>query len=313
MVGAPSQIPELLSSTDFSLPHKDNHRESGHLSPLGTAGPGSAMITAPARGLVRSSSSTTTHNQYTRVTSKNAKCDMCNQRNKSTIQKCVACGLTTCSVCHAEGRYDPRHNLPDLDLSWGLPVLDGGNSGGARRRANRGGGRGRGRGRLTKGQSGLVRQSNESLQSTNDNDGRHFGPRTTDGTAAACAATPDAAPAPDAAAEGTGEKGDAVMTDATPADSVASTSTGPFRRGAISPPSMPLPAVAESIDELFRQTLMSWNDSIVIAQVRRDEGPLRALDMVEAAATLTTIAHSVPPTARFDDWLCRMRHYYGSI
>ncbi|KAK8873198.1 hypothetical protein PGQ11_003712 [Apiospora arundinis] len=100
-------------------------------------------------GPAAAGSTTTPHGQYIVVITKNAKCDMCNQRNKSTMQKCSTCGLTTCATCHAQGRYEPRHNLAGMNLSWNPPAVDGDHGGGA---ARHGGNRSRGR-------PGSVRQS----------------------------------------------------------------------------------------------------------------------------------------------------------
>ena len=68
------------------------------------------------------------------------------------MQKCSTCGLTTCSACHAQGRYDPRHNLAGAALTWSFPSSDGdghdASAPPARGRGRRGrGSRGRGRGR----------------------------------------------------------------------------------------------------------------------------------------------------------------------
>ncbi|CAJ2513840.1 Uu.00g019590.m01.CDS01 [Anthostomella pinea] len=58
------------------------------------------------------------HTNFVKVSTRNAKCDQCEKRNTSVMQKCCRCGMTTCSTCHARGKYDSRHQLADLELDW---------------------------------------------------------------------------------------------------------------------------------------------------------------------------------------------------
>ncbi|KAI0478845.1 hypothetical protein GGR56DRAFT_672831 [Xylariaceae sp. FL0804] len=61
---------------------------------------------------------TDAHLRFVKVTIRSAKCDRCERRNTSVMQKCCRCGLTTCRECHEARRYDDRHRLDRLDLDW---------------------------------------------------------------------------------------------------------------------------------------------------------------------------------------------------
>ncbi|KAI1634924.1 hypothetical protein F4809DRAFT_664916 [Biscogniauxia mediterranea] len=58
------------------------------------------------------------HLEYIKVSTRNAKCDQCEKRNTTIMQKCMKCGMTTCEFCHRQGRYDGRHNLAHMALDW---------------------------------------------------------------------------------------------------------------------------------------------------------------------------------------------------
>lgn len=58
------------------------------------------------------------HSVFNKVCTKNAKCDQCEKRNTSVMQKCQTCGMTTCKSCYEIGRYDNRHNLGGITLDW---------------------------------------------------------------------------------------------------------------------------------------------------------------------------------------------------
>ncbi|KAK7988039.1 hypothetical protein PG989_008354 [Apiospora arundinis] len=368
-------------------------------------------------GPAAAGSTTTPHGQYILVITKNAKCDMCNQRNKSTMQKCSTCGLTTCATCHAQGRYEPRHNLAGMNLSWNPPAVNGAaRRGGNRSRgrpgsvrqslsdvpaaapsvspaaavvpaaaaavvpastavpaaaaaATRGRGRGRGRGR-PRGRSGLVRQSinagppapaaasSVAGSSTSGpppvpalpvaplpvaalhvaapltvaaapiappRPGRKPLPRPPAGFRARKSATfavaaAAAAPAPSRATEadenkdtdkGKGKaKEDIAMADA-PAPAPV-----PAPAPAAAPISAPVPVVPArplvyDDAEIRRQAIHEFRHGIDVARVRREQNPLRALDMIEASATLTAMANGVTSMPLFHDWLGRMRAWYG--
>lgn len=64
------------------------------------------------------------HSLFDKVCTKNAKCDLCEKRNTSVMQKCRTCGMTTCKACHLKGLYDDRHSLDGLVLDWEPPVRD---------------------------------------------------------------------------------------------------------------------------------------------------------------------------------------------
>ncbi len=64
------------------------------------------------------------HRRFAKVCTKNAKCDQCEERNVSVMQRCRSCSMTTCKACHDNGRYDRRHNLKDLPLDWERPTRD---------------------------------------------------------------------------------------------------------------------------------------------------------------------------------------------
>ncbi|KAI8628158.1 hypothetical protein F5Y19DRAFT_476562 [Xylariaceae sp. FL1651] len=58
------------------------------------------------------------HTDYVKVLTRNAKCDICEERNRTVMQKCKRCGMTTCDDCHQKGHYDSRHNLALFTLDW---------------------------------------------------------------------------------------------------------------------------------------------------------------------------------------------------
>jgi hypothetical protein len=60
------------------------------------------------------------HTEYVKVLTRNAKCDNCESRNTTCMQKCRKCGLTTCTRCYVKGELDSRHDLRGLDLDWGV-------------------------------------------------------------------------------------------------------------------------------------------------------------------------------------------------
>ncbi|KAK7752080.1 hypothetical protein SLS62_006046 [Diatrype stigma] len=64
------------------------------------------------------------HSLFSKVCTKNAKCDQCEKRNTSVMQKCQTCGMTTCKSCYDVGRYDGRHNLHGISLDWEPLVRD---------------------------------------------------------------------------------------------------------------------------------------------------------------------------------------------
>ncbi|KAK8050370.1 hypothetical protein PG994_012100 [Apiospora phragmitis] len=271
-------------------------------------------MTNPSSG--SSSGTTAPHSQYRLVTAKNSKCDLCNQRNRSTMQKCLTCGLTTCSACHGQGRYDPRHNLASMDLTWSAPTAM---PRGAQRR------------------SGLVRQTATGNRQGHDDDERAIAANDTAAPVAAVAAAPAAAAVAPAAsatnatatptkrepvAEKTavvpggdedGEDVDTTTVNATAAlpSAPAPTPAVESRRGATVLPLAVTPPPAP-VDELYRHMLLEWNHSAIVARVRREEGPLGALDMVEAATTMMAMARGVPFSPRCDDFLRRMRHHYNT-
>lgn len=296
-----------MKCDDPNPPGKDNGQGSGS---AGSPSDAASSSTTPTP---------VQHTQYRLVTSKNAICDLCNQRNRRTMQKCETCGLTTCSVCHAQGRYDGRHNLANMDLPWsrntGSPASGG--SGGRRR----GGARAQSR-------SGLVRQDiSEGVQAQNTAFSALPAPVAPAATAPTEIAadegnededavlppsTSTAVPAaPEVAARGDKEKGEGKMTDAP----------------AVAPSAAPLPQTihsrstaaprsemtdASDHDELFRGLLQEWSNSPVIARVKREEGLLQALDMVEAAVTMIAMSRDVPFSTNNATWLRRIRQYYGT-
>ncbi|KAK6865661.1 hypothetical protein PG995_002189 [Apiospora arundinis] len=389
-------------------------------------------------GPAAAGSTTTPHSQYILVVTKNAKCDMCNQRNKSTMQKCSTCGLTTCATCHAQGRYEPRHNLAGMNLSWNPPAVNGAaRRGGNRSRgrpgsvrqslsdvpaaapsvspaavapaaavvpaaaavvpaaaavvpaaaavvpaaaavvpaaaATRGRGRGRGRGR-PRGRSGLVRQSinagppapaaassvagsstagtppvpaipvaplpavalpaaapltvgaapiapphpgRKPLPSFPAQTPAGFRARKSATFAVAAAA---AAPAPSRATEadenkdtdkGKGKaKEDIAMADA-PAPAPVPAPAPAAAPISASIPVVPARPLVYDDAEIRRQAIHEFRHGINVARVRREQNPLRALDMIEASATLTAMANGVTSMPLFHDWLSRMRAWYG--
>ncbi|KAK7969903.1 hypothetical protein PG988_008976 [Apiospora saccharicola] len=280
------------------------------------------------------------HSQYTLVMAKNAICDVCNQRNRRTMQKCTTCSLTTCSVCHSQGRYDGRHNLANTDLPW------------SRNTASPVRGRGSGRG----GRSGLVRRSaSEGAQISSTAApappaGPPAGPPArlpAAPSAGRLAATPVGLPArlpaslpsalpaglpaivhagtsavavaPTAPTAPAAQKAPAGLAEILPMTNVSAVAAVPA--GA----ALPSPARLESRgaprsemrdafdhDELFSGLLQEWNHSPIIARVRQEEGPMQALDMVEAAATMMAMARGVPFSTNSAAWLRRMRSYYST-
>ncbi|KAI0021310.1 hypothetical protein F4780DRAFT_738965 [Xylariomycetidae sp. FL0641] len=101
-----------------------NHRHtaSGRGVPPHTES--SQLTAAPVRSVASQLGQSTAHQQYVKVLTRNAICDTCNKRHSSVIQKCLACGLTTCKSCHNRRAYDSRHNLANLDLDWYEPPRD---------------------------------------------------------------------------------------------------------------------------------------------------------------------------------------------
>ncbi|KAK8019750.1 hypothetical protein PG990_004888 [Apiospora arundinis] len=367
-------------------------------------------------GPAAAGSTTTPHGQYILVITKNAKCDMCNQRNKSTMQKCSTCGLTTCATCHAQGRYEPRHNLTGMNLSWNPPAVNGAaRRGGNRSRgrpgsvrqslsdvpaaapsvspaavapaaavvpaaaavvpaaavsaATRGRGRGRGRGR-PRGRSGLVRQS--------INAGPPAPAAASSVAGSSTAGTPPVpaipvAPLPAAALPAVALPVAAPLTiGAAPIAPPHPGHPPPVSGPESQPPSplplqLPLPPHQEpprqtrtrtrtrarakpkktslwptlrlrlrfqlrlplpprsqppvpvvparplvyDDAEIRRQAIHEFRHGIDVARVRREQNPLRALDMIEASATLTAMANGVTSMPLFHDWLGRMRAWYG--
>ncbi|KAK7951136.1 uncharacterized protein PG986_006864 [Apiospora aurea] len=204
-----------MSFASTNLHEKDNNQGSGSLLPSGAA------------------ATPTQHTQYRRVTTKISKCDMCNQPNSSTIQKCMQCGFTTCSTCHAQGRYEPRHNLAGLALDWTPPP-----------RGGRGHGRGRGRSnaapvRDSPRPSGLIRQYAAENQQDDGSVERTSGGRPSAANNTAAPAVPAAAPAP------------AVSTVPTvptaPAAPVVGPAVGPVALAVPAVPAVPAPATAATV------------------------------------------------------------------
>ncbi|KAI1344641.1 hypothetical protein F5Y15DRAFT_411466 [Xylariaceae sp. FL0016] len=58
------------------------------------------------------------HLAYVKVTNRLALCDICDIRNRSVMQKCRECGVTTCKSCHENGKYDSRHRLDGINVDW---------------------------------------------------------------------------------------------------------------------------------------------------------------------------------------------------
>ncbi|KAI0597888.1 hypothetical protein F4775DRAFT_601833 [Biscogniauxia sp. FL1348] len=97
-----------------------NFRQTGsqsHPAPAPATGIDSSRQTSlyPAPGPNTPSDA---HLEYIKVSTRNAKCDQCEKRNTSIMQKCMKCGMTTCEFCHRQGRYDRRHNLASMVLDW---------------------------------------------------------------------------------------------------------------------------------------------------------------------------------------------------
>ncbi|KAK8055262.1 hypothetical protein PG993_000489 [Apiospora rasikravindrae] len=343
---------------------------------------------APASG----SASTTPvrHTQYRVISQKNSKCDVCNQRNTSTIQRCMQCTFTTCSACHAQGRYDlPLHNLTGLNLDWTAPP-----------RGGRGRGRGRGNAAAASAPSsqrrpGLIRQYAAENQQDDGSVERISGGRPSAAPVPAAPAlaapapvpaapdtvpvapvvpivTPVAAAPPAAAAvaprtprpwmtarkreyrpltileplppmpsymanktSGAPEKPNAPVApmtveaashaaatavpevvprdedeeDALMADEPAAPAPADNSGSAAVPPR---PAVSTlGPDELFNLMLGEWTGGAT-ADVRREEGPLPALDRLEMATILLAMLRNMPFPPQCEAWLRRQRRYFRS-
>ncbi|KAK8027958.1 hypothetical protein PG991_005014 [Apiospora marii] len=280
-------LQNLVECNDPNPPHKDNAQGSGS---AGSWSGAASRSTTPAP---------VPHTQYRLVTSKNALCDICNQRNRRTMQKCETCSLTTCSVCHAQGRYDARHNLANVDIPWSRNTVSPASGGSGRRRC-RGVARPQAR-------SGLVRQDIfEGVQAQ--------GPATPAPSPAPASAIAPIAPGAAATAvsevvaRGYEEAVGEIMMVGNP---TATPTPSPVRSRSTAAPRSEMTDASDH-DELFRELLQEWSGSPIVARVRREEGSLQALDIIEAAATMMAMARGVPFSTNSATWLRRMRQYYST-
>lgn len=83
-----------------------------------------------------------------------AKCDICNQRTRGTVQKCDDCQLSICYTCCVAGRLDSRHTLDPDSVRWDVHIKSREQRKKPSRVANPRRGRGRGRGGRARGRGG---------------------------------------------------------------------------------------------------------------------------------------------------------------
>ncbi|KAI9841887.1 MAG: hypothetical protein M1838_003358 [Thelocarpon superellum] len=60
----------------------------------------------------------TLHTDFTEIHIHTAKCDLCNQRNRSTLQRCTACGWSICAPCFLDRGSDGSHLINQGDIGW---------------------------------------------------------------------------------------------------------------------------------------------------------------------------------------------------
>jgi hypothetical protein len=93
------------------MTHESPPQQQQRRVTLNVLRPAGTSTTAAAAAASQQGEAGGGHNRWEKVTVRNAKCDICNNRNKSIIWRCRDCGYQICTPCETERDGSRQHNI----------------------------------------------------------------------------------------------------------------------------------------------------------------------------------------------------------